>query len=97
MGPVTDPIHHTQDPAIQRTLRNVVFDQNEIPRDAYGVEQGRERMLGVMQDVHQNTTIERLVLIRQMNSVKGQTGNGTVGAWRIFRSGHGETRNLRGQ
>jgi hypothetical protein len=80
MGTVADPIHEAEDGMIEGVFGEMVLDQDEARGDAASLEQERERIEGVVQNVDEEADIERGVREWKMLAVEGQALDGTVGA-----------------
>jgi len=93
MRPIADPIHQAQSPVVERTLREVVLDQNEISADATCLEQDRQRIPRMVQDVNEHAAVKRPTRKWQMNAIEGDARDGALGARRVFRAGYGEPGN----
>ena len=61
MGPISDPVHQSQRPVIEKILLKMVLNQDEISSDSDGITQKSERVNGVMQNIDEHATVEALV------------------------------------
>jgi len=70
MGAVADPVHSTQRRVVERTLAQVVFQDDAGTRDASGFAQELRHVRGVVEHINEEANIERLIRKRELRAIE---------------------------
>lgn len=80
MRPVADPVHESECGTGQGSLHAVIFNNDGVTGHAFGFAEEDHRIVGVMQDIHEDEGIGAAIGLRDGPSVKEAYGNGGLGA-----------------